>query len=140
MSGALDALVALGLPDRFLLMGLCSGAYWSFQAAQQDPRVEAVVMLNPRALVIDPFVETLRSAGNFRGLVQPSAWMRLISGRTPMAHIAAVPGPPPAPSASARALAGRRKAKAEVGGDELDLGLHRMQANGAARRARVLGL
>jgi hypothetical protein len=131
VSGVLDALVAQGLPDRFVLMGLCSGAYWSFQAGQHDPRVEAVFMLNPRALVIDPFVETLRAAGNFRGLAQPSAWLRLVSGRTPMAHITAVP------RAAARAVwhapahwRARRKAKAAVGGDELDLGLHRLQANG----------
>jgi hypothetical protein len=35
---------------------LCSGAYWAFHAALEDPRVSAALMLNPRALVWDPAV------------------------------------------------------------------------------------
>jgi hypothetical protein len=124
-------LEALGLPGKFVLMGLCSGAYWSFQTGQRDVRVAAVVMLNPRALVIDPFVEALRSAGNFRGLVQPAAWLRLFSGRTPLAHIKAVPRTAVRAALHAPAhLAARRRARAEVGGDELDLGFHRLHDNG----------
>ena len=38
---------------RFMLGGLCSGAYWSFHAALLDERVPAVLLLNPRALVWD---------------------------------------------------------------------------------------
>lgn len=51
---ALDLAIELGLPDRFLLAGLCSGAFWAFEAATADPRVEAIVMLNPRLLKFDP--------------------------------------------------------------------------------------
>jgi dienelactone hydrolase len=48
---ALDALQARGAGDRFVLGGLCSGAFWSFHAALEDERVCAVMLLNPRALI-----------------------------------------------------------------------------------------
>lgn len=51
--GALELAEEMGLPDRFVLGGLCSGAYWSFEIAVSDPRVSGVMMLNPRLLVFD---------------------------------------------------------------------------------------
>lgn len=41
------------LPPRFVLGGLCSGAWWSFEVAVADPRVGAVMLLNPRMLGAD---------------------------------------------------------------------------------------
>jgi pimeloyl-ACP methyl ester carboxylesterase len=43
---ALDELQARGLPPRFLLGGLCSGAYWGFHAALRDRRVRGLVLIN----------------------------------------------------------------------------------------------
>jgi hypothetical protein len=48
---AMDELQARGIGERFLLIGLCSGAFWSFHTALRDPRVCAVALLNPRALI-----------------------------------------------------------------------------------------
>lgn len=48
---AMDYLQARGVGQRFVLGGLCSGAFWSFHAALRDPRVDAVLLLNPRALI-----------------------------------------------------------------------------------------
>jgi alpha-beta hydrolase superfamily lysophospholipase len=48
---AMDHLQARGTGQRFVLGGLCSGAFWSFHAALRDPRVCAVMLLNPRALI-----------------------------------------------------------------------------------------
>ena len=42
-----------GLPDRFLLAGLCSGAFWAFETAVVDQRVQSIVMLNPRLLAFE---------------------------------------------------------------------------------------
>lgn len=42
----LDDLTKRGLPSRFLLVGLCSGAYWALQTALADPRVAGSCMLN----------------------------------------------------------------------------------------------
>jgi hypothetical protein len=107
-------------------MGLCSGAYWSFQTAQRDPRVAAVVMLNPKALVIDPFVEALRTARHLRG---GTSWRRVFRGRVSKA------GAKSAARAAFRAgmaapshLRARRLAKA--GRDELDLGFDRLHGKG----------
>ena len=44
---ALDALEGAGLGNRFILVGLCSGAYWAFHAALADDRVAAALMINP---------------------------------------------------------------------------------------------
>lgn len=42
----LDELQGRGLPGRFVLAGLCSGAYWAFHAAIRDERVAAVFMVD----------------------------------------------------------------------------------------------
>jgi pimeloyl-ACP methyl ester carboxylesterase len=42
----LDDLQARGLPGRFVLVGLCSGAYWALHAALADPRVVGAFMVN----------------------------------------------------------------------------------------------
>jgi dienelactone hydrolase len=51
---ALDELERRGTASRFVIGGLCAGAYWSLYAALDDPRVTASLMINPRALVWDP--------------------------------------------------------------------------------------
>lgn len=48
---AVDFLQARGVAQRFVLGGLCSGAYWSFHAALADSRISAVLLLNPRVLI-----------------------------------------------------------------------------------------
>ncbi len=42
----LDRLAARGLPDQFVLAGVCSGAYWSLHAALADDRVRGALMVN----------------------------------------------------------------------------------------------
>lgn len=42
----LDDLERRGLPGRFVLAGLCSGAYWSFRVALRDERVLGALMIN----------------------------------------------------------------------------------------------
>lgn len=72
---ALDCLQHRGVADRFVLAGLCSGAYWSLHAGLQDPRVAYAVMLNPRALAYD---SGLAPARDLRRLFsEPLTWARL---------------------------------------------------------------
>jgi pimeloyl-ACP methyl ester carboxylesterase len=74
-AGVVDASHDLGLGQRFVLGGLCSGAYWSFHVALDDPRVGAAYMLNPRALF---WQESLQPARDFRrGLLHLSKWRKL---------------------------------------------------------------
>ena len=85
----MDGLRDLGLPDRFLLLGLCSGAYWGMHAALADERVESVVMLNPRALVWDEFEYALRRTHELRErLLMGSTWRKVLRGDiTPARHL-----------------------------------------------------
>jgi len=57
---AIDHLQEQGVGERFILGGLCAGAYWSFHAALTDSRVIAALMINPRALVWDTGLEPAR--------------------------------------------------------------------------------
>jgi pimeloyl-ACP methyl ester carboxylesterase len=76
---ALDMLGARGLPERFLLLGLCAGAYWSMHAALQDERVTGIVMLNPRAMIWDEWVYTVRRTRDLRErLLLASTWRRIL--------------------------------------------------------------
>ena len=58
----LDALQRRGLPRRFLLAGLCAGAYWSLHTALEDDRVAAVGLLNPRELTEEDYEELYKQA------------------------------------------------------------------------------
>jgi hypothetical protein len=86
----LDALSDRGLPPRFVLIGLCSGAYWSFQAALRDDRVSAAYLVNPRALFWDEAVEHSRSMRRAAKLTRGSSWRRLLRGEVPMSEVRSV--------------------------------------------------
>jgi hypothetical protein len=53
VQSAVDFLQARTGGERFILGGLCAGAYWSFHGALGDSRVSAILMVNPRALIWD---------------------------------------------------------------------------------------
>jgi pimeloyl-ACP methyl ester carboxylesterase len=76
----LDALERAGHGNRFLLVGLCSGAYWAFQTALVDRRVASTLMLNPRALHWDQRAEVLRAMRKVPLLAHAVTWKRLING------------------------------------------------------------
>jgi alpha-beta hydrolase superfamily lysophospholipase len=86
---ALEMLAERGLPPRFVMVGLCSGAYWSAQAALADERVAAVIMLNPRTLVFDEWRHTVRRTRHLRKqMLRPSTWRRALRGELKLAkHI-----------------------------------------------------
>jgi hypothetical protein len=78
---ALAQLAARGLPPRFVMLGLCSGGYWSAQAALTDERVAGVMMLNPRTLVFDEWRHTRRRMRHLgRQMLAPSTWRRVLTG------------------------------------------------------------
>ena len=84
---ALDAIEARGVGRRFVLCGLCSGAYWAFQGALLDERVTAAFLLNPQALFWDPSLEITRDFR--RGMLRASSWQTVLRGEVPLARIAA---------------------------------------------------
>jgi alpha-beta hydrolase superfamily lysophospholipase len=114
---ALDALQERGVGDRFVLGGLCSGAYWSFHAALEDARVQAALMLNPRLLVWDPSLLEERAAREFRrSVMRLSNWRKVhrVSGRRALA--AARVGI----TSTRRLVRGGRRDELEVAFDRLD--------------------
>jgi alpha-beta hydrolase superfamily lysophospholipase len=83
----LDLLAGRGMPQRFVMMGLCSGAYWSLHAALHDERVAAAVMLNPRALIWDEWVNALLRTRDLRErLFLRSTWRRVARGEITIAR------------------------------------------------------
>jgi len=72
-----------GLPSRFVILGLCSGAYWALHTALVDDRVTAALMLNTRVLVWDTELLSRRESERLRGnVVRMDSWRRIISGET----------------------------------------------------------
>ena len=47
----LEMLRARGLPTRFVLLGVCAGAYCAMHAALRDEQIAAIIMINPRGLI-----------------------------------------------------------------------------------------
>jgi dienelactone hydrolase len=66
------------LPDNFLLGGLCSGAWWSFELALTDPRVRGAVMLNPRLLAPDQAADGNREIRKLGRLLTRSGFRNMI--------------------------------------------------------------
>jgi alpha-beta hydrolase superfamily lysophospholipase len=121
---AMDVLEAQGTAQRFVLVGLCSGAYWAFHGALRDERVAAAFMLNPRTLFWDAAQETVRYLR--RGLLKRSSWRMVASGEVAPSRVAGVIRSAP------RSLARRAMDRLQRVGnaDQLDLLLDLLRDNG----------
>ncbi len=53
MHAALATFGGRGLPERFVVLGLCAGGYWSIHTALEDERVRLAILLNTRSLIWD---------------------------------------------------------------------------------------
>jgi hypothetical protein len=127
---ALDALPGLGLPPRFLLIGMCSGAYWAFTRARHDPRIVALDLLNTRMVMFDDTRGSAAEVRHLRRLAGREVWRRVAAGELTRARvrrmvkaIVVMAGKLP------RRAAGRLRAKAG-GGDPLDLVLDGLRDQG----------
>lgn len=67
-------------------MGLCSGAWWSIELADQDPRVQAAIALNARALVWDTDLHVDRDARKVSYLLKASTYKRVLRGDLPLSR------------------------------------------------------
>jgi pimeloyl-ACP methyl ester carboxylesterase len=66
---AFDELERRGLPGRFLVGGMCSGAYWGLHAALGDRRVRGLLLMNLLAFVWSPELGAARDARRARALL-----------------------------------------------------------------------
>lgn len=74
----LDQLVAHGLPDRFVLGGLCVGAYWTLRLSIPDARVLSAIMINLYAFTWSEALATERETNSaLRGL-RSALWRRVL--------------------------------------------------------------
>ncbi|MFI4991346.1 MAG: hypothetical protein ACHQHO_10605 [Solirubrobacterales bacterium] len=129
LRGALDRLAALGYGPRFLLAGLCSGAFWAFHAALTDERVVAAYLLNPRALFWDPTLDVTREVR--KAVLRSSAWRRVLRGEIPVERMAGLAYHTPGVFARrAVARVARRAARQTRGGDRLDLAFDQLRDEG----------
>jgi dienelactone hydrolase len=127
---ALDALPGYGLPPRFLLIGMCSGAYWAFTRARHDPRIVGLDLLNTRMLLFDETRGSAAEVRHLRRLGGREVWRDVLAGKLtwPRARrllralavmVLKLPG----------RILGRLRARA-VGGDPLDLALDALRDQG----------
>lgn len=75
--------------ERFIVMGLCSGADIAFQIGLQDARVAAAVMMNPRTFCVHDLemVEMYDRASYFQGsLLKKQSWLKLLRGEVNVAE------------------------------------------------------
>ena len=84
VAAAVDHLVELGLPSRFVMVGLCAGGHWGFKLALRDERVAAAVLVNPRILFWHEHLDPARDLRRTRLLVRPLTWKRLLRGDVPV--------------------------------------------------------
>lgn len=78
---AVQALAQHGLPQRFVMLGLCAGSYWSVQTALADERVARVIMLNPRTLVFDEWRHARRRTRQLREkALRAETWRKVLAG------------------------------------------------------------
>ena len=84
---AVGALAERGLPQRFVMLGLCAGSYWSVQTALADERVARVIMLNPRTLVFDEWRHTRRRTRQLtEKALRAATWRKVIRGEIKLAR------------------------------------------------------
>jgi hypothetical protein len=77
----LDQLTEFGLPDRFVLVGLCSGAYWGLHSALADPRVKAAMMVNLYSFFWSQELVAERDRRRTVAVLRGDVLKRLASGR-----------------------------------------------------------
>ena len=83
---------------RFVLVGLCSGAYLAFHTCVEDPRVVGQVLLNPQTFEWkdgDSLELSIRHSFNStryyaRSLLDPTVWLRALRGQVQLGAIARV--------------------------------------------------
>jgi hypothetical protein len=75
VQAAVAALAERGVADRFVVAGLCAGAYWAMHAGLEDPRIGAALMFNSRGIVWDTGLGAARDVR--RAFSRTLTWARV---------------------------------------------------------------
>jgi hypothetical protein len=76
--GVLEQLAQRGLPDRFAVGGLCSGAYWALHGALADRRVVAALMVNLYSFYWSEALVAERATSATLARLRDQGWRRLV--------------------------------------------------------------
>jgi pimeloyl-ACP methyl ester carboxylesterase len=93
---AMDAVQESRGIDRFVLIGLCSGAVTAFDTAGVDDRVVGVVMINPQGFDLSPewnnYIVNRGDARRYwtQSLFSATSWWKAITGRVDYKRLVAV--------------------------------------------------
>ena len=122
---ALDALEDRGLGDRFVLAGLCSGAYVGFHAALRDERVVATFLLNLWTFFWKEHNNAEREARRVAALVRRGGlqWLRVVTPRRVWRVLRSLPS---------RVRMALRRGSADESLQDVGIALDRLRARGTA--------
>jgi hypothetical protein len=93
---AMDHLEASAGVERFVIVGLCSGAVTAFKSACVDPRIQGIVMINSRgfdaSIKWNVHIQNQARARHYwrNALFSPRSWWRAVTGRIQYKHLLAV--------------------------------------------------
>lgn len=74
----LEWLTAQGLPERYVMVGSCAGAYWSLHAALADPRIVAALMITLYAFEFSDDLVVERTTARALSALRGRFWRRLL--------------------------------------------------------------
>jgi pimeloyl-ACP methyl ester carboxylesterase len=121
---ALDELEMRGLPSRFLVGGLCSGAYWGFHAALRDERVRGLVLINIWTFFWSEQRAAAHDMRRARTLLRTGAWRELAQIATSEGRLGRLA------RAKLRTVLRRREAAPLEPGAAIDAALERLGGRG----------
>jgi pimeloyl-ACP methyl ester carboxylesterase len=84
---ALDELEARGIGRRFIVGGLCSGAYWTFHSLLADPRIHTGLSVNMFCFFWESQLSDERELPVAGTLLSRRFWARLLRGRLNMYRV-----------------------------------------------------
>ncbi len=90
VTSIINDLESRGLGPRFVLIGLCAGAYWAFHRAASDDRIVEAIILNPRAMIWDSGLLARREAQKVGQLLEAGSWSRIVRGEVGVSRMVAV--------------------------------------------------
>lgn len=73
-------------PKRFILGGLCSGGYWTFEALRADPRVSAGLIVNPGLFFGGPMAALAREREALSNIRTLKLWRKVLAGGVSVAR------------------------------------------------------
>lgn len=88
----LDSLEEAGIGRRFVILGLCSGGYWSFRVSLRDDRIAKAILLNPGAMRWRDSLAMEQYGKGLSMLTEGRLWKELLRGELSVRKIRAFLG------------------------------------------------